>query len=103
MTTIFVTDEGGVREFGCVIDGQNVLNDVMGGCGVQPHHTCDFQCTASEADWWERWAELEERINDALDGADALTLERHSMLVDEFGYDLGLLHEKEVELLGIDD
>ena len=107
MATIYDTTTGEVHDVTLIVDGQDIMSDVIGSCHessewIAAPDGIDWAMPADAAAWWVRWADLEERINDALDGADALTLERHARLVDEYGHDMGLLHDKEMELLGIE-
>ena len=109
MVRIFILDTFELRTLECVYEGQCFLADVIAGCDQQGRYTsldmpddADFGMSLVDYYWWEKWAEQEERINDALDGADSLTIEAHERLVGEWGHDLEELQAREMKLLGLD-
>lgn len=104
MTTIKSNESGSIRELECVIDGSDILSDVMGGSGISRDvEDADFVVDEdSELDWWERWARREELISYEREEADEETIAADDQLIADWGYDMETLQDKECELFGID-
>lgn len=90
------------------LTGQDCIADIMGNSGdVQPvseddeHDAYWSVGSDEELDWWIGWAEVEQEIWDARDGADSQTVEEDDRLIEMYGYDAELLQEHERELFGI--
>lgn len=70
-TKIFNTDTKAITELELLNDGQDFLAEVIGGCNQDGCYftedmpeEADFAMDAESLEWWERWAEREQRIND---------------------------------------
>lgn len=107
-TRIYNTDTKEITELEVITDGQDFLAEVIGGCDCKGEWAsadmpddANFAMSSEELEWWERWAEREQAINDRIEelGDDA----QHAVagLAADYGYDMELLQEKEEEYLGI--
>ena len=71
MTVIRNTDTGEIVEIELIdrASGESFLTDVIANSGrcVSGDEGIDFDFSADETEWWVRWAEREQRINDAID------------------------------------
>lgn len=74
MAIIYNTDTNEVETIVLLHDGCDFLCDVMGnvGCERSDMDDIDFELDDDDVRWWQRWAEREQRINDAIEerGAD---------------------------------
>lgn len=61
-----------------------------------------YEMEQVEADWWMEWAKVEALVTEAWDNATEDQRERHAKLVQDYGYDLSMLHDAECELFGIE-
>lgn len=105
MTTIYATDTDTIHEAEFIFNGQDALADMMGNNGVMTNHDhdCDFEMTEEEALWWVRWAEREERVNEASKEA---TQEQWCELLaaaEIYSSDLEAMQNEEERILGIED
>lgn len=109
MATIYNTDTREIIEAACIVDGQDILADVMGNSGletIQPwadegDTTWAFALDADEAAWWIRWAEREERIAAAYEDANEEQRLAYERAVDEYGYDFEAQQDAEEAALGL--
>lgn len=70
-TRIYNTDTKEIAELSVISDGQDFLMEVIGGCNQggmyysddMPDYA-DFAMDCENLEWWTRWAEREQRIND---------------------------------------
>ena len=108
-TKIFNTDTKETVELSVIVDGQDFLAEVIGGCdydgswaSTEMPDDAQFAMSGEAIDWWERWAEREQVILDNVEelGDDAQHMV--AKLAADYGYDMELLQEKEEEYLGID-
>lgn len=100
------TETGAIEELSCVIDGIDILADVMGGSGVERDYTEDgmvYLLDEYGIEWWRTWAENEQAIHAAREDACKEAVEADDALISDFGYDMELLQEKEMALFGISD
>ena len=104
MTTIKNLETGEIVEVQCIIDGEDILADVMGNSGIsRVAEDADFVVTDScEMEWWIEWARIEELVCEARKGADDETVAKHDEIIDDYCYDMETLHEKSCELYGIE-
>ncbi len=100
MTEIRNTTTDELVEIECIIDGTDIIADVMGNSGVD-HDGEHFAMAEDEIDWWTRWAAREERICDAYESADASTRKMYEQAICEYGYDMELLQDKQEQALGL--
>lgn len=100
MTTITVTETAQTINAECIIDGIDILADVMGGCGVEQDER-GFVLDSEQADWWVRWAEREERIATAYAQADEETRAEYERAIVNLGYDMEALQDEQESILGI--
>lgn len=100
MTEIRNTTTDELVEIECIIDGIDIIADVMGGTGVD-HDGEHFAMAEDEIDWWTRWAAREERIADAYGNADASTRVVYEQAISEYGYDMELLQDEQERILGL--
>lgn len=103
-TTIKISETGEVRELECVIDGQDILADVMAGCGESVEvEDADFLVdTAKDAEWWAEWARIEELVHAAYAEADEAVRAEDEQLSIDWGHDMEELHLRECALYGIE-
>lgn len=109
-TRIYNTDTKQVVELECLSDGQDFLADVIGGCdqdgryaSVEMPDDADFAMGSEDLGWWRDWATREERILDKANEIGEEAIKKLCELGGEYGYDLGLLQDKEEEFLGISE
>lgn len=100
MTEIRNTTTDELVEIECMIDGTDIILDVMGGVGVD-HDGEHFAMADDEIDWWRRWAAREERICDAYASADATARKAYEQAIDSWGYDMELLQDAQEKALGL--
>lgn len=102
-TKIYNTTTGEIIEAAVKSDGQDFLCDVMAGSGVEPSERddADFDLADDETEWWLRWAEREQRINDRANELGEDAINAICGLATEYGYDLELLQDESEKLLGI--
>ncbi len=102
MTSITIESNNKSLALECIVDGVDILADVMGGCGVEHDVNGRFYLpTEDDFDWWQRWAEREERICAAYAEADDETRIEYEDAVCDFGYDMEVLQDKLETVLGI--
>ena len=70
-TRIWNTDTHEMTELTLMSDGQNFLDEIIGGCNQDGMfytedmpEEADFSMHTENLDWWVRWTEREQRIND---------------------------------------
>lgn len=100
MTEIRNTTTDQLVEIECIVDGIDIIADVMGGAGVD-HDGERFAMAEDEIEWWTRWAAREERICGAYEIADASTRKMYEQAIDEYGYDMELLQDAQEQVLGL--
>lgn len=104
MTTIYNTTTGEIAELSCIIDGVDILDDVMGNYGVdtvQPFDDTEwlFALPGEEIEWWAAWAEREERIQSALEETDEAT---RAACYEACDSDLEASQDRVAHILGIE-
>lgn len=100
MTTIKNTETSEITTIECIVDGIDILADVMGGTGVERDED-GFLLDSDDIDWWARWAEREERIADAYADADDQMREEYEQAINEWGHDMEALQDEQERVLGI--
>lgn len=100
MTNIKNTTTGEIIEAGCIIDGINILDDVMGDSGIE-HDGEGFLLEDDEVAWWLRWAEREERIYTAYQDANEDERRECEKAIEEWGHDFEALQDAEEVALGL--
>ena len=108
MTVIYNTDTKSIVKLQVISDGQDFLADVIGGCdqggtwaSVDMPENADFAMSGEELEWWEKWAEREQRILDRANEIGEAAVEKLCELASIYGNDFELLQDKEEEFLGI--
>lgn len=81
--------------------GEEMSNSIMQGCGIMPDASGFYMLDDYESSWWAEWFETENRISRARSIADETTILEDDLLIDLYGYDMGLLQDKEIELFGL--
>ena len=80
-TKIWNIETKTITELQLITDGQNYLDEIIGGCnqdGVfytdDMPEDADFAMDTENLEWWMRWTEREQRINDTAQerGEDAI-------------------------------
>ena len=102
-TYIHNTDDNQVYCLECIVDGVDILGDVIGG-SLTPDRSDDqgWLMGTDEMEWWRRWAEREERICAAYAEADEDTRAEYERAIIGNGHDLELLQDVQERVLGID-
>lgn len=99
MAIIYNTDEQATIYVSLRADsGEEMSDSIMQGCGIMPDQAGLFMLDAYESDWWATWFDAENRIARARSIADEATIDMDNRLIDHYGYDMGLLQDKEIEL-----
>ena len=101
-TTIYNIETGEVKALEFRVNGCNILNDIIGNSGYKVHSEYDFEMDSAEIEWWERWIERENRINEAYEAADQDTRVEYEKAVSDYGYDLEALQDVLEGILGIE-
>jgi len=81
--------------------GEEMSDSIMQGCGIMPDASGMYFLDGYESSWWTEWFDAEERITRARSIADEATIEMDNRLIDHYGYDMGMLQDKELELFGL--
>ena len=81
--------------------GEEMSNSIMQGCGIMPEASGMYMLDGYESSWWAEWFETENRIGRARSIADESTILEDDLLIDLYGYDMGMLQDKEIELFGL--
>ena len=81
--------------------GEDMSDSIMQGCGIMPDASGMYMLDDYESSWWAEWFDTEERITRARSIADEATIAMDGRLIDHYGYDMGLLQDKEIELFGL--
>ena len=112
-TKIFNTTTGKIHELQLIDrkSGQDFLSDVIGGCnqsdewldGIPDGMDVNYAMDDEQVAWWRRWAEREQRINDALVEADEETRRKILTTYNDYDWDMELPQDKVFELLGIEE
>lgn len=120
MTTIKNTTTGEILDMACIVEGVDILADVLGGCGVESVALSEddiekqikagstntsesaFALEDDEVDWWQRWAEREERITEAYEEAGEEVRKAYEIAISEYGYDMEALQDEQERILGIE-
>jgi len=102
MTTVVIESTNEARELECIVEGIDILADVMGGAGCsQDADGRMYVATDDDADWWVRWASREEAICAAYDEADEDTRRAYEEAIIGNGHDMELLQDVQERVLGI--
>lgn len=116
MATIKNTTTGEITEITCIVDGADILADVMGGSDIPVTALTDeevaandspnapewaYALDADEADWWTRWAEREERIAAAYEDANEDERRAYEEAINDWGSDLEALQDAQEIALGL--
>lgn len=104
MATIIRTKDGD-RELSLMSsNGVDFLYEVIGSSTECPRdrHDGAFLMSEEDADWWERWARREQRINDTVEerGEEAEAIV--SSLAVMWGHDFEVLQDMTEEALGLE-
>lgn len=106
MACIHNTTTDTMTEIVFTINGEDIIDQMIEASGYYRLEDEDgntyYDLTQDEVDWWETWAEVEAKVNEALENASEEQLEEHAQLVSDYGHDMEMLHDAECELLGID-
>lgn len=81
--------------------GEDMSDAIMQNAGIMPEASGVYMLDGYESTWWAEWFDAEERITRARSIADDATILEDDLLIDRYGYDMGLLQEKEIELFGL--
>ncbi len=105
MTTIYAIDTDTIHETEFIVNGQDVLADIMGNNGATHDygHDCDFAMTEEDALWWIRWVKREERIIEACGGVTDEQKSAMAEAVDIYSADMEAMQDAEERILGIID
>lgn len=105
MTNVFITTTNTKATLACVIEGQCIMEDILVAADehgiIEVDGETFWAMTQDEFDWWERWAEREERIQERAAEIGEEAYEQIAELAVEFGHDFELMQDKEEEVLGI--
>lgn len=119
MATIKNTTTGEIIEMSCIIDGADILSDVLGGCGVEivtlSDADIDKQIEAGSTNasewahaldsddvaWWERWCRREERISEAYEDATEEQRKAYEQAIIDYSEDMERMQDAEELALGI--
>lgn len=109
MATIKNTTTGEILELACIVEGQDILADVMAGSGVETtcpwaeegDTTSAFALDEDEVRWWTRWARREERIAEAYADANEEERRAYEEAVDAYSYDFEAQQDAEEAALGL--
>lgn len=100
MTDIKNVETSEITCIECIVDGIDILADVMGGAGIESDDD-GFLLDSEDIEWWTHWAEREERITDAYKQADKATRTECEQAVIEWGHDMEALQDEQERVLGI--
>lgn len=105
-TKIKNTTTGEITELACIIEGQDILADVMGGAGVPQVPANEggdwaFGLEDGDVEWWSRWAEREERIVSAYEDASEDERKAYERAISEWGHDYERLQDLQEVALGL--
>lgn len=106
MTTIKNITTGEITELECIVDGQDILADVLAGAGVQYVPVNEggewaFALDSGDVEWWKRWAEREERITAAYEDASEDERRAYEQAVSDWGHDYEKLQDMQEVALGL--
>ena len=105
-TDIKNTTTGEIIELECIVDGQDILDDVLAGAGVTYVATDEdgswaFALEDGDVDWWRRWAEREERIAAAYEDANEAERKAYEQAINDWGHDYERLQDLQEVALGL--
>lgn len=81
--------------------GEDMSDAILQGSGIMPEASGMYMLDGYESTWWAEWFDAEERITRARSIADEATIAMDDRLIDQYGYNMGLLQDKEIELFGL--
>lgn len=99
-TKIKNTSTNEITELECIIDGINILNDVLCGFGFD----CDDEGWLMKEDdiaWWERWTKREERLASAYKEATEAERKAYEEATNDYDWDLDLMQDAQEVALGL--
>lgn len=99
-TTIKNTETGEILDLECIVDGVDILADVIGGSGFDADDE-GWLMDSHDVSWWARWAEREERITAAYEDATDEAKAACQKAVDEWSHDWVAMQDAEEVALGL--
>lgn len=101
-TRILDTSTGATIDLGCILDGIDVLGDVLAGSGYEEGPD-GWIMGARDVRFWTTWSAREERIHEAYQVASCETRAALESAVSEYGYDMETLQDIQESVLGISE
>ena len=106
MTYLENQRDGEITAAECIVNGVDILQDVMGGLGFEmTPYGGSFAVVvqnSNEVDWWLHWARNEELISQAYGDATDEQRRACEVAISDWGHDLQALQEVQAQILGIE-
>jgi len=95
------TDMGEVVEIRCMVDGVDIMGDMLGESGVP--YDDGWLLDTGDIEWWRDWARREELIHDTLEDATDEQVKAYIEATGRWTGDLGEFQLGLAKALGIEE